>query len=308
MNIGLFIGGIGSAGTMSEQIDSLVSAVEEGFDSFWMAHIMDVDAMSMMCVAAEKTSRIEIGTAVTPTYLRHPIAMAQQALTVQIMAKGRFTLGLGVNHKPVVESRFGMKFDRPLRHVREYIKIVGDLFREGQVDYQGELFSANTAFTMQERYKTQILLAALGPKMLGTAGEMTDGTITWMTGPETIKSHTLPLLLESANKHGKHRPRVVAAVPVALTPDKGEGFKSASDYFHRYGQLPSYRAMLNREGVETPAEMAIVGNEQEIEKKLTEYSEAGTSDFAAQIFPVGPNRKESTNQTRQFLKSLIGKI
>ena len=308
MNIGLFIGGIGSAGTISEQINSLVAAEEEGFDSFWMAHIMDVDVMSMMCIAAEKTSRIEIATAVTPTYLRHPIAMAQQALTLQTIAKGRFTLGLGVNHKPVVESRFGLKFDKPVRHVREYIEIVKDLFQEGQVNYEGKLFSANTAFTMKERHETQILLAALGPQMLKTAGEMADGSITWMTGPETIKSHTLPQLLDSAKKYGKPKPRLVAAVPVALTSDKGEGFNVASDYFHRYGQLPSYRAMLNREGIESPAEMAIVGNEEEIEKKFREYSEAGTSDLAVQIFPVGPNQKESINQTRQFLRSLIGKI
>ena len=265
MRMGLFIGGIGSAGSLQNQITQILEAEKDGFHSLWAAHIMDVDIMSMMCLAAEKTSRIEMGTAVTPTFLRHPIAMAQQALTVQSIAGGRFTLGLGVNHKPVVEDRLGMEFHRPAQHMKEYLDIVRTLSRDGMVDYKGQIFSANTQFTIVKRSHIPVLLAALGPRMLKTAGETADGTITWMTGVQTLKTHIVPTINRAAEGAGRDNPRIVAAVPVAVTGDRPAAFKQANDYFGRYGQLPSYRAMLDREGVESPAEMALVGDEEEVD-------------------------------------------
>ena len=308
MRIGLFIGGIGSAGSLQSQIKQIMEAEKDGFHSLWAAHIMDVDIMSMMCLAAEKTSRIEMGTAVTPTFLRHPVAMAQQALTVQSMAGGRFTLGLGVSHKPVVEDRLGMEFHRPVRHMKEYLDIVRTLSRDGMVDYKGQIFSANTQFTIAKRSHIPVLLAALGPRMLKTAGETADGTITWMTGAQTLKNHIAPTINRAAEAVGRDNPRVVAAVPVTVTDDRTAAYRQANDYFGRYGQLPSYRAMLDREGVESPAEMALVGDEEEVEEQLRAYAEAGVTDIAAQIYPVGSDADESIARTRNLLRSLIGKL
>jgi 5,10-methylenetetrahydromethanopterin reductase len=261
-----------------------------------------------LCIGAEKTSIIEIGTAVTPTFLRHPIAMAQQALTLQTIASGRFSLGIGVNHKPIVESRFGMNFHKPVRHIQEYIQILRALSMDGEVNYKGEIFSAQTQFTMKDRLNIPILLAALGPKMLKTAGEMAEGTITWMTGSETVRTHTVPLINQAAEAAGRDSPRVVVSIPLALTDDKESGFRIAADYFKKYGQLPSYRAMLNKEGVESPAELAVVGNEEEVESKLIEYADAGATDIAVQIYPVGPDPENSVNRSREFLRTLVGKI
>ena len=308
MRMGLFIGGIGSAGSLESQITQILEAEKNGFHSLWAAHIMDVDIMSMMCLAAEKTSRIEMGTAVTPTFLRHPIAMAQQALTVQSIAGGRFTLGIGVNHKPVVEDRLGMEFHRPAQHMKEYLDIVRTLSRDGIVDYKGQIFSANTQFTIAERSHIPVLLAALGPRMLKIAGETADGTITWMTGVQTLKTHIVPTINRAAEGAGRDNPRIVAAVPVAVTGDRPAAFRQANDYFGRYGQLPSYRAMLDREGVESPAEMALVGDEEEVAEQLRAYADAGTTDMAAQIYPVGPDPHESIARSRNLLRSLIGKL
>ena len=308
MKIGLFIGGAGSAGTLQEQISQIVEAEKAGFDSLWAAHIMDIDVMTMLSMAAEQTTRIEIGTAVTPTFLRHPIAMAQQALTVQKVANGRFTLGLGVNHKPVVEGRLGMKFHRPWRHMFEYLNIVHSLTREGKVDYEGEIFSANTQFTMSSLPEIPVLLAALGPRMLNTAGELADGTITWMTGTETLRRYIVPTINDAAHKVGREKPRVVAAVPLSITDDRDSAFEQADKYFGGYGQLPSYRAMLDREGVESSAEMALIGNEKEVETMLKDYSEAGATEVAVQIFPVGKDVDSSLNRSMAFLSGLVGKI
>ena len=308
MRIGLFIGGAGSAGTLEDQIKQVVEAEKAGFDSLWAAHIMDVDVMTMLSMAAEQTNRIEMGTAVTPTFLRHPIAMAQQALTLQKVAKGRFTLGIGVNHKPVVENRLGMKFHRPWRHMFEYLNIIHALTREGKVDYQGEIFSANTQFTMPTLSQVPVLLAALGPKMLNTAGEFADGTITWMTGTETLKNYIVPTITKAATTVGRGSPRIVAAVPLVVTDDREAGFKAADRYFGRYGQLPSYRAMLDREGVESSAEMALIGDERELEEILKGYSSAGVTDLAVQIFSNDPNLKNPSERSMQFRSKMLGRL
>lgn len=306
MKIGLFIGGAGSAGTLEEQIAQIVEAEKVGFESLWAAHIMDVDIMTMLTMAAERTSRIEIGTAVTPTFLRHPIAMAQQAVTLQNVAKGRFTLGMGVNHKPVVENRFGMKFHRPWRHMFEYLSIVQALTKTGEVDYQGEIFSATTQFTMPSVAQMPVLLAALGPRMLKTAGELTDGTITWMTGPETLRSYVVPTINDAAQKASRESPRVVAAVPLSVTDNRDLAFEEAAKIFGRYGQLPSYKSMLDREGVESSAEMALIGNEKEVEDMLKDYYSAGATDIAVQLFASGPEPDMSLNRSMKFLSQLIG--
>ncbi len=308
MKIGIFIGSIGSAGSVTAQVQQVVDAEKSGFDSFWAAHIMDADIMTMFSLAGQMTNKIEMGTAVTPTYLRHPIAMAQQAITTLSATQGRFTLGMGVSHKPVVEERFGMRFHRPAKHMEEYLEIIKSLNRDGRVNYQGEVLRANTQFTLNEKRGLPIVIAALGPRMLRTAGQIADGTVTWMTGKETLKSHIVPKIKEAAQSVGKSDPRVIAALPVAVSTDHDKAFQTAATHFERYGELPSYKAMLEIEGVESPAEMAIIGDEAEVEEEIRAYASAGATEIAAQIFPVGTDRDSSINRTRRLLASLVGRI
>jgi len=308
MDIGLFIGSIGSAGTLKGQISQIIEAEKDGFDSFWAAHIMDLDVMTMMSMAAKETKRIKMGTAVTPTFLRHPIAMAQQAITVQASAQGRFTLGMGVSHKPVVENRFGLEFKKPAKHMKEYLTIVNSLSTYGEVKHQGEIHTAFSEFTSMEKPILPIVIAALGDLMLKNAGELADGTVTWMTGPETIRNHIVPKITKAAHDSNRTSPRVIVCLPVCVTEEKNIAFKEASKYFGRYAELPSYRAMITRENAESAAELAVIGNEQEIEEKLRNYSDAGATEIAVQIFPDKLGNKESILRTRDALKKLIGKI
>lgn len=308
MDIGLFIGTIGSAGTLEGQIQQIVDAEEDGFDSFWIAHIMDLDVMSMIGMAAQRTDRIRLGTAVTPTFLRHPIAMAQQAITIQAAAQGRFVLGMGVSHKPVVESRFGLEFEKPAQHMREYLEIVKSLATFGRVDYQGEIHTAISQFTSQERPNLPIVVAALGDLMLRNAGELADGTVTWMVGAETIRTHIAPKICKAAIDSGKPKPKIIVALPVCVTDNKERAIVEAGKYFGRYGELPSYRAMIDLEKVETPAELAVIGNEEEVEEELRLYAESGATEIAAQIFPEIIDDNESVMRTRSVLRRLVGQI
>ena len=308
MEIGLFIGSIGSAGTVSGQVQQVLEAEQDGFHSFWAAHIMDADIMTIFSMAGKITDKIQMGTAVTPTFLRHPIAMAQQAITTSSATQGRFNLGMGVSHKSVVENRFGMKFHRPALHMKEYLEIVRTLAAKGSVSYEGKIFSATTTFTLSERHHLPVLIAALGPRMLQTAGQIADGTITWMAGPETVKTHIVPTIQKAAKEAGKDKPRIVVALPLAVSDDKPAAFNKASEHFERYGDLPSYRAMLHIEDVESPDEKAVIGDEAEVEEKLRGFAAAGATEIAAQIYPVGLDPVASVARSRALLKHLVGRI
>ena len=308
MRIGLFIGSLGAADSLEGQAQQVVDAERDGFDSLWSAQILGVDALTLFALAGPRTSRIEMGTGVVPTYSRHPIALAQQALTTNAAAAGRLTLGVGVSHRPVVEQRFRMRFDPPARHMEEYLTILRSLVHEGAVDFQGELFGTNAEIRVPSARPLPILIAALGPRMLRIAGELSEGTVTWMVGPRTLRDHIVPGITSAAESAGRPRPRVCVALPVAVTDDATAARRAAAGLFQRYGSLPSYRRMLDREGVDGPSEVAVVGSEEEVEGQLRDLAEAGATDFLAGTFPADGDEETSAARTRSLLASLVGKI
>ncbi|MBS20177.1 MAG: LLM class F420-dependent oxidoreductase [Chloroflexi bacterium] len=219
LKIGIFTGAAGSQGTLQEQIDEIVQCENDGLDSVWAACINDVDSLTMLALAAEKTSKIEIGTAVERVYQKHPLSMAQQALTVQKIAQGRFRLGIGLSHKPLVENLWNLTFHSPAKFMREYLTIINSLNTTGSSDFKGEFTGLTIGLTMQDRVEVPVLIAAMGKMMLKISGEMTDGTLLWMTGNKTIEQHIAPIINEAASNSNKSNPRVVAMNPVLVTDD-----------------------------------------------------------------------------------------
>src|SRR3989442_2855871 len=181
MKIGI---GIGDIGGSPADVDGLVAqakrAEAEGFASGWFANIFGMDAILAAAVCGRETTRIELGTAVVPTFTRHPALMAQQALSAQAAARGRFTLGVGLSHQIVIEGMFGLSFAKPYSHMREYLSVLAPLVREGTVSHAGEEYRVNVQLTVPGARPCSILLAALAPRMLALAGRAADGTITWM--------------------------------------------------------------------------------------------------------------------------------
>ena len=256
------------------------------------------DVLTVLALAGPKTSRIELGTAIVPTYTRHPNVMAQQALTVNKAAGGRLTLGIGPSHRPAIE-RLGLSYDHAARHVREYLSVLRPLVDTGRVSFKGKVFDITTGIQAPGP-PFPILISALAPLMLRVAGELADGTITWMTGPKTLREHTVPRIREAAAKVGRPAPRVVVGLPIAVTEDVRAGRASAGRKFQVYGALPSYRAMLDREGVEGPGDVAIVGDEAAVGEVLRRLEEGGTTDFLAVPYPVDGD-PEAIERTRAFL-------
>lgn len=302
MQIGIFAGDVAGSGGVDDIIAAAAQAADQGFGSFWLPQIFGVDAITVAGVIGREVPGIELGTAVVPTYPRHPMMLAQQALTTNVLAGGRFTLGIGLSHQMVIETIMGLSFEKPARHMREYLSILGPLIRDRSVAFSGDTMSTQVGIDVPGAEACPILIAALGPRMLGLAGELADGTVTWMTGPETIGGHIRPTMDASAEEHGRPRPRVVAGVPVCVTDDTAAARERAAKVFQVYGILPSYRAMLDREGLDGPADLAVVGDESEVRAGLARFADAGVDTLAAVEFAASPEDREAT---RALLRDLL---
>lgn len=301
MRIGIGIGEIARVpGTIENLIAQAKQAEADGFASGWLANIFGMDAIIAAALCARETTRLEVGTAVVPTFPRHPVAMAQAALSASAIGGGRFTLGVGLSHQVVIEGMLGLSFAKPYSHMREYLAVLGPLLREGQASFAGEEFRVTANLAVPGAAGCPLLVAALAPKMLALAGRETDGTITWMTGPKTIREHTAPRLREAAAAAGRPAPRVVVGLPIAVTARVEAARAAAGRAFQVYGMLPSYRAMLDREGVAGPADVAICGDESAVRAALAELRDAGATDFLAAPFPVEGD-SDALPRTRDLL-------
>jgi F420-dependent oxidoreductase-like protein len=271
--------------------DQIAQAAADGFTSAWISNIFGLDALTALAAAGVQAPGIELGTAVVPTYPRHPAALAQQAMTANAALGGRLALGIGLSHKIVIEGMFGYSFERPGRHMKEYLDVLIPASRGEKVTYEGETLKADLRLTTPGA-GFPVLVAALGPRMLKLAGAVADGTVLWMTGPGTIAEHIAPTINAAAADAGREPPRIVCALPVCVTDDPASAVERANEIFKVYGQLPSYRAMLDREGAANPGDVAVVGDEKTVLAKLEELERAGVTDFVASVYG---NRERTRN-------------
>ncbi|MEO3870179.1 TIGR03564 family F420-dependent LLM class oxidoreductase [Nonomuraea sp. B12E4] len=283
MRYGYFLSEPRGSDPIGELRDQIAQAAENGFSSAWLSHIFGLDALTALAAAGAGGPAIELGTSVVATYPRHPAALAQQAMTVNAALGGRLALGIGLSHQVVIENMFGYSFDRPLRHMREYLDVLIPAGRGEQVEYAGQTVRANLRLTGPGA-GFPVLIAALGPRMLALAGTVADGTILWMTGPKTVAGHVVPTIRAAAAEAGREAPRVVCALPVCVTDDPAAAVARANEVFSVYGRLPSYRAMLDREGAAGPGDVAIVGDEDTVLARIGELEQAGVTEFVGSIF------------------------
>jgi 5,10-methylenetetrahydromethanopterin reductase len=302
MRIGYF-GGTINDGTIDDVVVDARDAEAAGYSSYWVPQIFGHDALTVLAVVGREVPRIELGTSVVPTYPRHPMALAQQCLTVNAATGGRLCLGIGLSHQVVIEDMMGMSFDKPVRHMREYLDVLGPMSRGETVHADGDVYRVHAAVNVNGSSAFPIVVAALGPQMLKLAAERADGTITWCTGPRTLGDHTIPTINAAAEAAERPAPRVVAALPVCVTTDVAAAHERAAEVFAIYGQLPSYRAMLDREGAAGPADIAIVGSADEVVERVGALADIGVTDFAAVSFP---GSADEAAETRAALATLLG--
>ncbi len=299
MRIGLFLGDV-LGGSPDDVTSAIRSAHDEGFDSVWLPQIFGWDTLTLLALAGAQVPDIELGTAVVPTYPRHPFMLAGQALTVQAATGGRLALGIGLSHQVVIEGMMGYSFAKPAVHMREYLEALQPLLHGQNAHLEGETMKAVGGLAVKGVTPPPVLLAALAPAMLRLAGAAADGTITWMVGPKTLEQHITPRINDAAAAAERPAPRVVAGFPVMVT-DNAEGARArAAKSFAMYGTLPSYRAMLDREGVSGPEGIAIVGTEDEVRAQVEIVMASGATEFVAS--PYG--RPDDKARTRALLRSM----
>lgn len=316
MRVGIAYGAVASLESkregLAEYIKLAEDAEQDGFDSVWFAQLPNfADALTCIALAGSRTHRIELGTAVVPTFPRHPLVMARQALTAQSASGGRLTLGIGPSHKLVVEDVLGLSYDRPAQHTREYISVVRALVDNKAVAFSGDFYRVNTmndTMHVPGAKPLPILLAGLAPIMLRIAGELADGTVTAFTGPKTIETHIVPGINAAAEEAGRPTPRICVSLPVCVTDDPSAARQAAAQALQIYGLLPAYRRMLDNEGVASPLDVAIIGNEAEVEHGVRRIASAGATDLVAVPFTDGQDEASSLARTNALLKSLVGRV
>jgi len=280
MRIGAMIGADGTKESIGDVVRLGQEIEAAGLDHVWIANIFSFDAITALALIGQATAHVRLGTAVTPTYPRHPGALAQQALTTAAATDNRFTLGIGLSHQVVIENMFGMSYDKPAKHMREYLSVLMPLLRGETTSFEGEQYSVQgLTLDIPGVNELPVVVAALGPAMIKLTAELADGTNTWMVGPKTMEEHIIP----SFRAAGKSDPAIVAGMPIVLTTNIDDAKAKIAENLTVYGQLPSYRAMLDREGAAGPADIAIVGDENQLRGQIKRFQDMGVTDFNAAI-------------------------
>jgi F420-dependent oxidoreductase-like protein len=284
MRIGLYVG---NQSELSSQIGQARAAAEHGLASVFFSQVMAWDPLTVAALVGAAVPGIELGTAIVQTYPRHPISLAGQALTVAAATGNRFTLGVGPSHKQIIEDVYGLSYDRPAHHTREYLTALrAELSGAGHVQVPG----AQTP---------RILLSALGPMMLRIAGELADGTVTVWANPVTIADHIRPRIDAVAKD-----PRVVAAVMLSVTARPDAVRDEVAGMVGFASDFASYRGLLDRQGQNNVAETIVAGDEDTVAAAVHAYAAAGATDVLVSL--VGDDAEKA--RTLKLAGELAGSL
>jgi F420-dependent oxidoreductase-like protein len=313
MRIGLMLGP--ERGRQRQKVAQLAAdaraAERDGFGSVWVPQIPgDFDAFIAIALMAQATARIELGTAVVPIQTRHPIAMAQEAMSLQALCEGRFTLGLGVSHQWVIEGQLGLPFEGPARQMRGYLEVLNAALRgPGEVHVENDAWRVHSPMDVTDLTPSPVLLAALAPVMLRVAGEHASGTILWLADERAVAEHVVPRITRAATGAGRPAPRVVAGIPVALCPkDEVDAAREQANRVLGHSEhCPSYQQLLGRGDARSEGDILAAGDESAVEARLRAFRDAGATDLAVRVLALGQGREariDSRRRTLEFLASL----
>ncbi|WP_063000446.1 TIGR03564 family F420-dependent LLM class oxidoreductase [Nocardia mikamii] len=280
VRIGLYVGG---TAPVTEVVERIRWAERAGLDSVFLNQVLGWDALTVATLALRETTDIEVGTAVTHTFARHPIALAQQALTATALGPNRFTLGIGPSHPHIVEDAYGLSYERPARHVREYLSALTPLLRGETTDYRGETLRAAATIEVAGATPPSVVVSALGPAMLKVAGELADGSVTTWTTPGIIAEHIGPRLAAAAAAAGRPAPRTVVVVSAAVTHAPDDLRQELAQALAPASRLPSYRALLDRQHLTGVHETALLGPEDVVAEGISAYARAGVTDLIVSV-------------------------
>ena len=298
-------------------IKQIVAAEEAGIRQIWMNQAY-LDNLTIFAAAATKTSEVRLGTAVVPTYPRHPLALAQQVLALNDIAPGRLRLGIGPSHNSIIEGIFGLPQRKPLVHLREYVEVLRGVLWEGKVNHHGEFFNVVVTpgglLTSPNTARLPILVSALGEKAFQLAGEIADGALSWFCPVPYLLHAALPALRKGAAMAGRSAspPPLVAHVLVALTTDRNLAMAAGHQFMDIYARLPLpfYVKMFTSAGFPTTLSSAvpdtlvdnlvISGNEDTVTARFSELLASGLDELMVTVLPI----KDTDDEQLRLMHSI----
>lgn len=260
-NIGGSVDGTGGAdlATLNGQI---LAAERTGFDGVWTTEVSR-DPFLPLVLAAERTPRLTIGTAVTVAFARNPMTVAVTANDLHQFSSGRFVLGLGSQVRAHVERRFGMPWSEPAARMREFVLALRSIWSSwangSKLDFEGS-FYRHTLMTPMFTPATNpwgsppVFIAAVGPRMTRVAAEVADGLIAHsFTSASYLRDKTMPTVTDVLTESGRSRddftlcyPGLVATGATDAEIAAAAGAVRAQIAF--YAATPAYRAVLDHHG------------------------------------------------------------
>jgi len=307
--VGLALYGRNAAGSLS----TIVAAEAAGVRQIWMTQTTPApDTLAIFAAATVQTSSVRLGTAIVPTYPRHPLALAQQALTISDLAPERLRLGVGPSHRPIIEGVYGIPMTAPLEHLREYVTVLRATLWDGKVDYQGRFYTVKTSLSRTPH--TPILISALREGAFHLAGEISDGAISWVCPVPYLLEKALPALRAGAAQSKRPAPPLVAHIPVAFSQDRqavlAAGHQQISS---RYARLPFYAKMFADAGFPVSPDgtapdalidnLVISGDEATIATRLADLLATGLDELLVMLVVVADPQAEEAQ-----LMHLIGQL
>jgi F420-dependent oxidoreductase-like protein len=288
-----------SRSLVDDFVMELAQLRDQGFRRAWVTQMpWQADVLTVLAVAMREVDTIEMATGVLPIQNQHPMLLAQRALTLSSISGGRFILGLGMTHRMVTEAMWGIPWDKPVRRLGEYLDGLLPLLAGKDANATGETVTTRGVIRIPNAPAPPVYIAALGPQMLRLTGRRCAGTVTWMTGPKTLAEHIGPTLRRAAAEAGRPEGevQVAASLPIAVTDDV-EGLRTqAAEQFALYGQLPSYRTMLDHEGYRDPQDAALVGDEKFVAERIDELRDAGVDEFVGYPFDASADGRARTRK------------
>jgi alkanesulfonate monooxygenase SsuD/methylene tetrahydromethanopterin reductase-like flavin-dependent oxidoreductase (luciferase family) len=296
-----------------DAIARIREAEHAGVQQAWMATggAGFAEILTVLAVAATQTERIRLGTAIVPSYPRHPLVMAQQALAVHDLAPTRLRLGVGSGDRVFLESRYGLSQTAPLSYLKEYLEVLRGVLWQGSIDYQGKFFQV--VDTLPRTAQVPLLIPTLGLKAFRLAGEIADGALASLCPVPYLLDQALPALRAGAEGRSRPAPPVIACLPVALSMDEEAVLTAVCQLMQRLIQTSTYARMfvqagwasaVNGDEAELNAlarSLVISGNEATVRDRVQELLAGGVDELLLLAIPIANEAME-----REELLHLIG--
>ncbi|RSM71723.1 LLM class F420-dependent oxidoreductase [Amycolatopsis sp. WAC 01375] len=272
-------------------------AARLGYDAIWLAQRGGWDALTALTALGAAAPGLALGTSVLPTYPRHPISLAAQALTLQAATGAPVSLGVGLSHRPIIEDQYGYSFDRPVRHLREYLQALYPLLHHEKADVHGETLTAVGTIEAPGAEPPSVVVGALSPLSLKVSGAYSDGVVSTWAGPRSLAEYIVPTLTKAATEAGRTAPRVITGQLISVTHNPDGPRNWVAENYGMAANIPAYQAIFTRDRVDGPGGTVLAGDEEFVRARIRELEEAGATELI--LMPVGTPEEQA--RTRELL-------